>query len=99
MNHNTAFIDSILQLRAGLDSWDFKLDYDIIKVYFSSLLITLLTHKLTASFWKSAKNWPKIWYQIQWQALQLKHVITDICYVYIFFYWLLTLLMETFSLL
>ena len=59
MSHNTASTASILQIRPGLDRWDFKLDYDIIKVHFSSLLIKLFTHKPTASFWKSTKIGPK----------------------------------------
>ena len=59
MSHNMASIASILQIRLGLDSRDFKLDYDIIKVHFTSLLIKLLTHELTASFWKSTKIGPK----------------------------------------
>ena len=50
MSHNTASIAPILQIRLGLDSQDFKFDYDIIKVHFTSLLIKLLTHKPTASF-------------------------------------------------
>ena len=59
MIHNTTSIASVLQIRLGLDSWDFKLDYDIIKVHFMSLLIKLLTHKPTVSFWKSTKIGPK----------------------------------------
>ena len=43
-------IASILKIRLGLDKQDFKLDYDTIKVYFTSLLIELLTHKPAASF-------------------------------------------------
>ena len=50
MSHNTAPIASILNIRLGLDSEDFKLDYDAIKVHLTSLLIKLLTYKLTASF-------------------------------------------------
>ena len=57
-SHNTASTASILQIRFELDSWDFKLDYDIIKVHFTSLLIKLLMHKLTASFWKSTEIGP-----------------------------------------
>ena len=37
MSHNTASIASILKIRLGLDSEDFKLDYDTIKVNFTSL--------------------------------------------------------------
>ena len=59
MSNNTASIASNLQIRLGLDSWDFKLDYDIIKVHLTSLLIKLLTHKPAAWFWKSTKIGPK----------------------------------------
>ena len=55
MSHNTASIASIWKIRVGLDSSDFKLDYDTIKVNFTFLLITLLTHKPRALFWKSIK--------------------------------------------
>ena len=44
MSHNTASIASILKIRLGLDREDFKLEYDTIKVQFTSLLIALLTH-------------------------------------------------------
>ena len=37
-------------LNLRLDRQDFKLKYDAVKVHFRSLLIELLTHKLTASF-------------------------------------------------
>ena len=47
---NTAFIALIVKIRLRLDSEDFKLDYNIINVHFTSLSIKLLTHKLTASF-------------------------------------------------
>ena len=50
MSHRTASIVSILKIRLGLDRSDFKLDYDTIKVHLTSLLIKLLTHKLTALF-------------------------------------------------
>ena len=43
-------VASILKIGLGLDRQDFKLDYDTIKVRFTSLLIELLTHKLAASF-------------------------------------------------
>ena len=39
MSHNTASIASIIMIRLGLNSEDFKLDYDTIKVHFMSLLI------------------------------------------------------------
>ena len=40
MSHSTAFIASILKIRLGLDSEDFKLDYDTIKIHFAPSLIT-----------------------------------------------------------
>ena len=50
MSHNTAFIAS-LKIRLGLDSFlRLQIRFDNIKVHFTSLLIELLTHKLTASF-------------------------------------------------
>ena len=55
MSHTTASIASILKIRLGLDRYVFKLDYDTENVHFTSLLIKLLTHKPTASSWKSTK--------------------------------------------
>ena len=49
MSRNTASIATVQKIQLGLDRWDFKLDYDTIKV-------ELLTHKPAASFWKSTKN-------------------------------------------
>ena len=34
MSYNAVAIASILKVPLGLDSWDFKLDYDTIKVQF-----------------------------------------------------------------
>ena len=48
---------------------------------------------------KIHKNWPKIGIKSNEKLYNVKCVITDIYDVYIFFYWLLTLLMETLSLL
>ena len=47
MIHIIASIASILKIRLGVD---FNLDDDTIKVHFTSLLIELLTHKLSVSF-------------------------------------------------
>ena len=45
MSHDTtASIASILKIRLGLASEDFKLDHDTIKVHFTSLLIDLIVN-------------------------------------------------------
>ena len=41
MSHNNASVAWILKIRLGLDSLDFKLDYDTIKVHFKALLLKL----------------------------------------------------------
>ena len=46
MSHNTASIASVVKIRLGLD---LRLDYDTIKVHFTSSSGKLLTHKPTAS--------------------------------------------------
>ena len=56
MSHNTTPIALILKIRLGLDSQDFKLDCDTIKVHLTSSLIKLFTHKLTASFTKISQK-------------------------------------------
>ena len=51
MSHNTAAIGSILNIRLGLlDRQDFKLNYDTINVYLTSLLTGLLMQKPAAPF-------------------------------------------------
>ena len=55
MSHNNASVASILKIRLGLDSLDFKLDYGTIKVHFRALLFNLLMQKLKALFWNSTK--------------------------------------------
>ena len=54
-SHNTASIASPLKIHLGLDRQDLKLNHDTIKVYFTSSLIELLTHKPAASFRKFTK--------------------------------------------
>ena len=54
-------------------------------------------HKLTASFWKSTKIFQKQGIKSNEILYNLKCAITDIYDVYLYFYWLLTLLMETSS--
>ena len=78
MSHNTASIVSILKIWLGLDSEDFKLDYDAIKVHFTSLLIKLLTHKLTALFWKSTKIGQKQGIKSNENLYNLKCAVTEL---------------------
>ena len=59
------------------------------------LLIELLVHKPTASFWKSTKITPKQVIKSNEKLYNEKCAITDIYDVYLYVYWLLTLLMET----
>ena len=47
-SHKAASIASILKIRLGLGRPDFRLNNDILKVLFTSLLLEL--HKLAASF-------------------------------------------------
>ena len=49
MSHNATSIASTLKTRLGLDRQNLKSDCNSIEIYFTSLLIELLTHKLVAS--------------------------------------------------
>ena len=62
-----------------------------------SLLIELLTHKTTASFWKSAKIGQKQGIKSSEKLYNVNCAITDIDYVYLYLYWLLTILIEMLS--
>ena len=88
MSHNTTSIASILKVRLGLDVKKFT----SIKVHSTSLLIKLLTHKLTASFWKSTNIAWKQGIKSNEKLYNLKRAITDLWYVS-----LLLLIINTFN--
>ena len=55
----------------------------------------LLTHNLAASFRKSTKIGQKHGIKSNEKLYNVKCAITDLYDVYLYFYWLLTLLIET----
>ena len=82
-----ASIASILKIRLGLDSKDFKLISDTVKVYFTSLLTELLTHKPAASFRKSTKIGQKQGIKCNEKLYNVKCAITaDLHDVYLYFH-------------
>ena len=81
MSHNTSSIASSLKIRLGLDSQDLTV-----------LLIKLLMCRPTALFWKFTKISQKQGIKSNEKLYNLKCAITDIYDVYLYFYWLLTLL-------
>ena len=78
-------------IRLGLDKEDFKLNYDTIKIHFTSLWIELLTHKQAALFWQRTKIGQKQGIKSKEKFYNVKCAITDIYDLYLYFYWLLTL--------
>ena len=66
---------------------DFKLDYDTIKVHFTSLLTELyqcMNRQLLSE--NLAKNRPKQGIKSNKKLHNVKCAITDICCVYLYFY-------------
>ena len=61
--------------------------------------LNLLTHKPAVSLWKSTKIGQKQGIKSNEKLHNVKCAITNIYDVYLYFYWLLTLLIETLSLL
>ena len=60
-------------------------------------LIELLVHKPATSFWKYTKITPRQGIKSHEKLYNVKCAITDIYDMYLYFYWLLTLFMETIS--